>query len=553
MNRDFVLQLLKPYRKNLAALGLLQLLRGAAAVLAAAATAWLLDGFFLRQLAIEKAVPWFVVLLFAVVLRSLVQLPVLRITGAVSLSVQEGFRRRLHEAIGRRSPLDPSLASSGRLLSLALESVDGLDDFFRHFLPQALEAVLLLPFFLLVTLWVEPATALVFLVTAPIGPFLLYLIGRLTREKSQRQWQQLQKLSSHFAELLRGLPMLKLFNRSQAQEACVLQDSQAFSQASLQVLQLAFVSAFALELITTLSIALIAVSIGLRLLAGQLSFFTAFFALLLAPEFYQPLRQSGAAFHAGIQAHTAASSLLDFLAPEEHRSPAVQNSLQQLRIPPDIRFCQVHCGYPGRQDTVLRGLSFYAPAGKITLLTGTSGAGKSTVLALLLKQLQPAAGEIQVSSLPFQRFSPAEWPCHLAYVPQEPHIFQASLRENIILSPEPSLDDRQAESALRAAGLASWYQRLPQGMDTLLGDGFRSMSCGQRRRLGIARALYRQTSLLLLDEITAGLDAASEQQILHTLRELRGDHTILMVAHRPALRKIADQIILLDGGKEVQE
>ena len=547
MNRDYLLHLLKPYTWQLARLGVLQLLRGASSVLAAAVTAWLLDGIFLQHLSMEKAVPWFVVLLFGILLRSLLLLPILRIAAALSLTIQENFRQKLHAAIRSRSPLDPSLASSGRLLSLALESVDGLDDFLQHSLPQFLETALLLPFFLLITLLIDPPTALIFLLTAPIAPFLLYLIGHLTKEKSQQQWLRLQQLSSHFAELLRGLPMLKLFNRSQAQQALVQKDSEAFSQASLQVLQLAFVSAFALELITTLSIAIIAVSIGLRLLAGQLPFFTAFFALLLAPEFYQPLRQSGIAFHAGIQAHTAASELLAFLPSQQTVPPKAP---VQMKAPPDLRFSQVCCRYPGQRGPVLRGLSFYAPAGKITVLTGPSGAGKSTILALLLKQLPLDAGKIMLSGLPFQQISAEDWPHHIAYVPQEPHIFQASLAENIALSNVPA-DTTALQAALQAAGLEDWYSSLPAGISTPLGDGVRPLSNGQRRRLGLARALYRPAALLLLDEITAGLDSTTEQHILDTLQDLRYHRTIFMAAHRPAVQKIADNIIELDAGKEM--
>lgn len=549
MDKKLVFQVLKPHKKTLLLLAALQFLRGAAVLAAAAAAAWLLDGFFLHQLAIKKAVPGFVVLLFVVSLRALLQLPAARAAGNLSLTVQQELRNDLHAAMLRRSPLDTSLASSGDLLSLALEGVDALDEFFLHFLPQLMECLVLLPLFLLTALWIDPLTALIFLCTAPIAPFLLYLIGQLTKEKSRQQWLRLQELSRHFAELLRGLPMLKLFQRNEAQQAAVTRDSEAFRSASLQVLQLAFVSAFALELITTLSIAILAVSIGLRLLAGQLDFFPAFFLLLLAPEFYLPLRQSGAAFHAAIQAHTAASSLQAFLA----APAAVETSwtTRPLQIPPAIAFSSVHCRYPGQSDEVLRGLSFQAKAANITLLTGPSGAGKSTVLALLLRQLAPTAGSITIGGLPLQQIADWDWLRHLAFVPQEPHIFQASLRENITLAGGEATD-AALETTLQTAGLSHWLASLPQGLDTKLGEGQRPLSTGQRRRLGLARALWRDTAILLLDEITAGLDPENEQHILQTLQRLSRRKTILMTAHRPTVLAIADQIISLEDGKEAR-
>lgn len=580
MKKTVLLQELKSRKHMLGAMAILELLRGLLSFGAAYALAALLDSLFQGAFTWEKAVPWLGVLFFAVCCRSLLHYPCSILPARLALNVQEALRQRLHDTLLQIPPLTANRLAGGHLAGLCTDVVEGTAGFYTVCLPIVLQLAVLMPFYLCIALWLDQATALLFFLTLPIAPFLLYLIGNLTRKRSRQQWQKLLLLDRRLQELLRGIPMLKLFNRSKEQEAIVRQDSLAFSQATMQVLQTAFISAFALELITTLSIALIAVSCGLRLLYGEISFFTAFLILLLAPEFYQPLRQSGTAFHAAMEAFTAAEKITEFLAGEKHFSPYAQapansaapigftaavspvsadtpdnhnisgNSVTAVlpaastatvtsaicsSVPPSVTFSHVSCAYPGSNAMVISDLSFAAPAGKITALTGTSGSGKSTVFLLLTGTLQPTSGSIS--------FRPSTSCTH---VPQNIHIFSASLRDNLLLG-RKAISDKQLTEALKKSALHHWFMALPHGLDTQLGDGSAlALSAGECRRLGLARALLQPAPVLLLDEITAGLDNATEKTVLQTILALSGRHTILLATHRPAAIAIAHHVINLD-------
>lgn len=521
--------------------------------LAACGAAWqiaiVVDQVFLHGMKVEKAVPHLAALLFLLLARhGSAFLAGLEADG-ISAALRQKLRERVWDTLLSRSPLSPSVSSSGDLLTLAFETVDGIDDFCRKLLPLALEGAVSFPLLIIVAFGLDIWTALLFLLTLPIAPFLLSLIGRATKTASEREWQELARLSSAFAELLHSIAGLKIFRQSAAQYTRLAELSERFSAASLSVLRLAFVSAFMLELITTLSIAIVAVSVGLRLLHGELDFFTAFFVLLLAPEFYQPLRESGLAFHAGVSASAAAESIAAFFAAEPPASCSTH--LEKLQIPPAIHFNKVSFSYPGRKALVLDALSFSAAAGELTVLKGTSGCGKSTVLSLIARQSEPSAGRIEVGGLPLHSIEPAAWRTRFSYVPQQPHLFRATLRENVTLHFDAAkTEDASVLAALSAAALAGLAASLPEGLDTMLGEGYRALSFGQLRRLGLARAIWQDAPVFLLDEITAGLDEKSEQEILAALEPLRRRRTILMAAHRPAVFAAADKIIDLEGAAE---
>ena len=544
---------LPPWKNDLKKLAACRFFSGLSAIGIAWETAVLVNGVFLAHMNFAEAAPRLAVLLFLFTLRNLLELPSAHIAGKLNARTKCSLRRLMHKLLLQRSPLSPSLSDSGSLLALHLETVNSIDDFFYGFLPRLVDFGVLVPCFLAGAFWADRQTALIFLLTLPIAPVLLYLIGRVTHTASEKQWQELERLSSRFAELLRGITTLKIFNRSLAQLGRLQKLSEDFADASLSVLQLAFVSAFALELITTLSIALISVSTGLRLLYGSLDFFTAFFLLLLAPEFYQPLRQGGTGFHAAIKALSAAERLQAFLTSEH--TPPPEKYTARTAMPPAIVFEQVSYHYPERTALVLQSLSFCAKAGRLTVLAGSSGCGKSTILRLLLRLADPCQGQIRINDLPLAQIESVFWHTRTAYVPQEPHLFRAVLRENITLdfgAGQPP-DDHRIVEALQAAALGDFLLSLPKGLDTPMGDGQMRLSFGQMRRLGLARAIWQNAPILLLDEITAGLDLAAEQQLLQSITALRGHRTILMAAHRPAALSIADTIIWLDGGKRKED
>ncbi|MBQ1509677.1 MAG: ATP-binding cassette domain-containing protein, partial [Selenomonadaceae bacterium] len=440
------------YKRQLVLLAGARLLEGLLVLLSAWELSCIVSGIFLEHSSISEAAPHFGVLLFAMLAKNLDILQQKDLCSRLSHQFRARLRTKIHAAL----LLEKDASPRGSLQATALESVDALDEFFRLVLPLLLSALLGSPLCLMAMLFADPPTALLFLLTLPIAPLLLYLIGRVTKSASQKQWQELFRLNTEFAELLQGLFTLKLFRREQAQESRLQKICHSFSAASLKVLQIAFVSAFALELITTLSIALIAVSIGLRLLAGHMEFDCAFFALLLAPEFYHPLRQGGTAFHTFMNCRTAWEHIRECL--EKQPSPRAPRHRDKIQHPPALHVSGLSFSYTGKQHPVLSNISFTLPPGSFTVLTGTSGSGKSTLLRLLSGSLTPTRGNISLNEFPLEEIFPEDLPRHMAYVPQEPHVFSASLRDNVTLFHKA--EDARIREALEQAGLGTWFRTL---------------------------------------------------------------------------------------------
>ncbi|WP_294159257.1 ATP-binding cassette domain-containing protein [uncultured Selenomonas sp.] len=570
---SFVRQTLITNRKALAALALLKAAAGGLTVLGASCTAHILATVIGGSFSMEKAVPFFTGLLFVVLGKSLLTIPARRVQNLWMLETEERIRRQVHTSLLARSPLALVPETGGELQGLACESVRRLDSAFDIVLPAFINLAVLLPLYLLVFAATDAWTALLSFITLPIAPFLLYLIGLVTKEQSAKEYRAMMRMGKTFAELLRAIPMMKLFCREREGRARVATASDRFRTAALHVLRTAFVSSFALELITTLSIALIAVSLGLRLVADQMAFEPAFFVLLLAPEFYAPLAAGGTAFHACMEAGEALKRILSFIddMSQERSTTAPDRNNHTVAL----TFSNVTCAYPGRTAPAVHNLTFSVPRGQITALKGTSGAGKSTVFALALGFLTPTEGSIEFAS-PCSQESLNEPATHtsdavhasdshhasendndavssIAYVPQESHIFQGTLRENLSLG--RSASDHTLMRALEAAGLRSLFERLPGGLNTQLGDGSRLLSNGERKRLGLARALVIPTELYLFDEVTAGLDEENERTVLRTIQKLRNASWrpgILIASHRKTTLDIADNVITIDGGTGIR-
>ena len=483
-------------------------------------------------------------LFLCVLSMSLLRLPKGRIDAQLSHRLRLSARTALH-----KSMLHTDRNASGAL-TLTLERVDALDPFFHTVLPTMIAGVTLIPLILIVTVFADPLSALLFLVTLPIAPFLLFLIGKATRRASERQWDKMQSLTNGFGELVRAAMTLKIFRRINTEGAHLARMSHSFAEASLSVLRLAFVSAFALELITTLSIALIAVSIGLRLLEGMMPFQTAFFVLILAPLFYQPLREGGIAFHAAMDAKTAETALLPYM----DLPSTTDEAHSQILSPPAVRTENLSYRYPLTAEEVLTDLTLSFPAGKSTVLAGPSGIGKSTLLLLLAGQIAPSEGKIVLSdgagegnSFNLAQLSEKTRTHLITYVPQEPHIFTTTLAENVSLWLE-NASDKTVTEALEAAALGDFLRTLPEGLRTPLGQGGQPLSAGQRHRLGLARAFFQNRPIVLLDEITAGLDGETEALVMDALTRFAHHRTLILTSHRPALIAWADHVITLGGG-----
>ncbi|MBR0261991.1 MAG: ATP-binding cassette domain-containing protein [Selenomonadaceae bacterium] len=429
----------------------------------------------------------------------------------LSVNVQTSFRKKIHEQLFDRE------ISSGELLTLIFDTVQSLDEFFLKVAPQIFSAIIFLPTFLISAAIVDWLTAIILLVTLPIAPILLWLIGKATAEKNSRAWNQLQKLNGDFRELLSAITTLKMFGRINAGKTRLKEASQKSSAATLDVLKLAFVSSFALELITTLAIALVAVTLGLRLISGGVEFQAALFLLLLAPEFFLPIRKFGVAFHVMISARSSLDRLKNFLLDAEK----ITGSVEKILMPPKISLVDVSFTYPKKKSPVLRGVNLEFQAGKITALIGESGAGKSTILKLLAGLLKPDSGKI----IPNSSFLIP----NCSYAPQAPHLFETTLIKNFTMF--DTLNDSELKKFLAALNL-------PLNLDAA-----QKLSRGQLQRLGLIRALLKDTPIILLDEPTAGLDESTEQKVLELIKKISARKTIVIATHRLAVIESADEVV----------
>ena len=523
----------------------IELLHGGLVVTAAWKTSIIVNAVFMEHGGPTETASDLLMLFLCVLSMALLRLPKSRIEAQLSHRLRLSARTSLHKAMllqGR---------GSASALTLTLERVDALDPFFHTVLPTMIAGAVLIPLILIVTAFADPLSALLFLVTLPIAPFLLFLIGKATRRASERQWDKMQSLTDGFGELVRAAMTLKIFRRIDTEGAHLARMSHSFAEASLSVLRLAFVSAFALELITTLSIALIAVSIGLRLLEGMMSFQPAFFVLILAPLFYQPLREGGIAFHAAMDAKTAETALTPYL----DLPSSTDGARSQILLPPAVHTEHLSYRYPLTEEEVLTGLTLSFPAGKSTVIAGASGIGKSTLLLLLAGQITPTEGKIlladgagNANNFDLAHLSETTRTHLITYVPQEPHIFTATLAENVSLWLENATDEA-VTAALEAAALGDFLRALPEGLRTPLGQGGQPLSAGQRHRLGLARAFFQNRPIVLLDEVTAGLDGQTEVLVMDALTRFAHHRTLILTSHRPALIAWAEHVITLGGGE----
>ncbi len=489
-----------------------------------------------RSLA-DEATP-LVVLLAVIVARAALAWGAELVSTRASARAKSELRVSLLGAAARRAADPRSPTRSGDVAVLATRGIDALDGYFALYLPQLVLAVVV-PLAILVAVaaddWVSAA---IIAVTIPLVPLFMALVGLATRDRTEAELRTLQRLAGHFLDVVGGLATLKAFGRARAQTAEIARVTDLYRQRALATLRVTFLSGLILELVASLSVALVAVAIGLRLLGGAMDLRAGLFALILAPEAYAPLRRLGANFHASAEGLAAAHQAIAII--EEAGPPPVGGI-----VPPDaadaaIGFDAVTFTYPGRDRPAVRSLSFSVEPGERVALVGPTGCGKSTLLALLLGLIEPDEGAVAVGGVAVDRLDRALWHRQLAWVPQRPHLFRATVAENVRLG-SPAASDAQVADALAAAGLAEVVAGLALGAQTPLGDGGAGLSAGERQRVALARALLRDAPLLLLDEPTAALDGESERRVLDAVE--RVGRTVLFVAHRPALVALADRTV----------
>jgi ATP-binding cassette subfamily C protein CydD len=471
--------------------------------------------------------------------------------GVMAFNLAAAIKTTLREKLTRHllglGPVTLANQPAGELINIVSEGVENLDAYFSKYLPQLAKATLI-PVFILLIVWpMDLASALIMLVTAPLIPVFMILIGKAAERRNARQWEILNNLSAHFMDVLAGLTTLKLFGKSLEQIVIISRISREFRDTTLDVLKIAFLSALALELLATISTALVAVALGLRLLYGEVTFTQAFFVLLLAPEYYLPLRLLGSQFHAGMAGKTAAVDIFRLLAlAGDIREAGSQQLPPQRQVA--LAFRQVYAAYENGERLALAGISFCLAAGQHMAIVGPSGAGKSTVAALLLGFITPVSGSITINGKELTALSLSDWLRNVAFLPQRPHLFQGTVADNIRLAkPDASLD--AVVEAAKAAGAHEFIGWLPNGYNTVVGEGGRSLSGGERQRIAIARAFLQDAPLIILDEAARGLDVTSLAVLDVALDRLLAGRTAIIIAHRLTTVRQADTIMVLTEGK----
>ena len=525
---------------------------GALAALLLIAQAWLLadtiSRAFLGHEGLARLHGLLAALLVVVLARGATAWAVQIAAGRAATRAKSELRARLMAHVAAIGPEALAGENAGELATLATRGIDALDGYFSLYLPQLCLAVIAPVAVLAAVASQDWISAAIIVVTLPLIPLFMVLVGASTRARVDRQFRVLQRLAGHFLDVVAGLPTLKVFGRAHAQVAAIGAITDRYRSAALATLRVSFLSSLVLELVASVAVALVAVEVGLRLMGGDLGLQTALFVLVLAPEAYLPLRLLGQNYHAsaeGMAAARQAFALLDRPQPGRKRRPAPG---RHAEVPDpahsELTVTALTVTRPARERPVLEGLSLTVRPGETLAVTGPSGCGKSTLLAVLLGFVRPAAGAVRFGGVELAELDPAAWRAQLAWVPQRPHLFAASLGENVRVG-RPAASREEVWRAVAAAGLLDVVAGLPDGLDAPLGDRGAGLSAGERQRVALARAFLRDARVLLLDEPTANLDGATEAVVLESVRELLAARTAILVAHRPALVALADRVLAL--------
>ena len=419
----------------------------------------------------------------------------------------------------------------GEITALLTRGIDALDGYYSRYLPQLVLSVIVPIAVILTVLGQDLISTIIIVVTLPLIPVFMILIGLYTKTRVEKQWNTLTMLSGHFLDLIAGLPTLKVLGRAKAQAAAITAIGERYRSTTMGVLRVSFLSSLALELLATLSVALVAVSVGLRLAQGQLQYSVALFVLLLAPEAYLPLRLVGQHFHAAAEGLGAADRIFTLIETDDAPVVSKVASVNELVV------SNVTYTYPERTQQAVGELSFSVRRGDVCAIVGPSGSGKSTLVDILLGLKLPSSGRVEVDGVP--GIPVCSW------VPQHPNLVTAdgsrTVRDVVALG-SPEATDDEVLSALAAAHIRDEILARPDGLYTVLGADGSGFSAGQLRRIAIARALLPNAPVLILDEPTAALDQASEQAIIETITA-RADRIVIVVAHRPAVLEVANVIV----------
>lgn len=506
----------------------------------------IVDGVFLKEQSFEEIMPLLWGLLAIMLLRTVFTYLNGRTGVKMASHVKRKVRRLLLEKM-TRNPIQAALAGqSGGKVSVMMDAVDEIDSYYSKYIPQVIQTSIVPLMILAVVLYEHVYSGLIMIITAPFIPLFFIIVGMKTKVKSEEQLDKLAVFSGRFLDTLQGLTTLKLFGRAEKQRRLIEQSSLDFRDATMTILKIAFVSTLMLEFISTLSIGLIALEVGLRLVVFEsIAFSTAFFVLVLAPEFYLSLKELGSAFHTGRGSMGAAKKVLDEL--KETDQPVHWGT--EPVVHPSIELRQAAFQYG--DGFSLKNVNAIIPPNAQVAIIGRTGSGKTTLLHLIAGLFDPSEGSVLVNGRPRSNYSETSWFDQLSYISQNPYLFSGTIAENIAIGGSEEASRANIEMAAKKAGISDLIESFEHGYDTPIGEAGRGLSGGEKQRIALARAFYKQPTIILFDEPTTGLDLKTERILQQSMEELAKTSTVITVAHRLHTIKKADQILFLTKGEIV--
>ncbi len=515
---------------------------GAFAALQAWATACIINILFFEGRTVRESASFFTLLIFAILMRGLFLIGEEYFALKVSGLVKGELLEQVLTHVDRLGPAAMLHKDVGSFLTLLTQGLSTMDSYFCRYLPQLFKSAVIPFLYLCIALPMDWIVFLIFIITTPLIPLFMILIGKWTHQMKNSSWEALSRMGGYLQDVLAGLTTLRNWNREYRQEKRIRDVSRNFRIQTLKTLRIAFLSAFVLELLTTISIALIAVSLGIRLAEGTIPFLPALFLILLAPEYYQPLRMLGQQYHNSQNAILAADEIFSFLK-EPVLALMPPASSPETKPAPNLIMENISFSYPNGV-TALDNISFHLQAGKIYALAGPSGAGKTTLLRILTGSLVPSSGSLLADGASFQGWD------GLAYIPAHPYLFYGSVLDNITLGRDIPFD--RVRDICRSIGAEEFILALPNGYETPLGQQGISLSGGQEQLIAIARAMVSPSQMVLCDEATGSLDAQSEQKVEAALKELFLEKTVIISAHRLHTLRHVDEILVMQEGRIIQ-